>query len=200
MSRLFEFELDASQLVGLADGLGQLSGERLAAAAAAAVNVVVGRFDAKQRAGQIADINLDPDYIARKTRVRPATPGDTTAKITTSGDLTVMDHYPLALLTRDGTEVDKAGRRYGRRQAGVRVAIKPSAPTEQPLWFLMRLKNDNGTGVFVRTSAGKKKHMYGPSPYSLFKHQIDVGAPALLDDLQTTGAAELAGEVEKALR
>lgn len=198
MSRLFDIEVSVTDLAGLQDRLGQLSGERLAAAAADAVNVVVDRFDAKQRAGQIRDIALDPTYIASKTRVTPATPGKPSATITTSGALTIMSRYPLALMS-DRNMVDKAGRRFGKRQAGVNVTIKPSAPVEEQQWFLMRLKNGNGTGVFVRTSAGGTKHMYGPSPYSLFRHQINAGEPELRDDLVRAGAAAIADAVEKAL-
>jgi hypothetical protein len=199
MSRLFDIEVDVRELAGLQERLGLLSGSALAEAAANTVNLVTERFDVKQQAAQRADIALDPSYIARKTKFWPATPGNPTATITTSGDLTIMSRYPLSLMA-DREQRDKAGRRYGRRQAGVNVTIKRSAPVEESLWFLMRLKNDNGTGVFVRTSSGRTKHMYGPSPYSLFRHQIAVGEPALLDDLLDTGAAAMAAAAEKALK
>jgi hypothetical protein len=199
MSRLFDIKVDVRQLAGLQERLGLLSGNTLAAAAADAVNVVTERFDVKQQAAQRADIALDPAYIARKTKFWPATPSDPRATITTSGDLTIMSRYPLALQA-DRDRRDKAGRRYGARQAGVQVTIKPSAPVDEDLWFLMRLRNGNGTGVFVRTSAGRTKHLYGPSPYSLFRHQINVGAPALLDDLQKTGADAFAAAVDGAFR
>lgn len=198
MSRLIELVVDVTQLAGLTDRLGRLSAGGLAAAAAETVNVVTERFDRKQRAGQLADIALDPNYVAQKTRVKSATPGDATATITTSGDLTVMDRYPLVLLPAAG-RVDRRGRPFGQRQAGLKVTIKRSAPVAETQWFLMRLKNNNGSGVFVRTSAGKKKHLYGPSPYSLFKHQVEVGTPALLADLQSTGLENLAAAAEKAL-
>ena len=198
MSKFFEVSVDVSELAGLQRGLGQLSGESLAATAAAAVNVVVDRFDTKQRAAQVADIALDPGYVARKTKVWPATPADPKATITTSGDLTIMGRYPITSL-RDPSRLDRRGNRLGERQAGVLAGIKRSAPANEPQWFMMRLKNDNGTGVFVRTSQGRKKHLYGPSPYSLFRHQINVGAPALLDDLQNTGVDALADAINEAL-
>lgn len=198
MSRSFDIQVDVSQLAGLQERLTALSGNTLASAAADAVNVVTSEFDRKQRAGQLADIALDPEYIARKTRVTKATPGNPVATITTSGDLTIMSRYPHALMPAAG-RVDKAGHRIGQRAAGVQVTIKRSAPVEEPQWFFMNLRNGNGLGVFVRTSAGRLKHMYGPSPYSLFRHQIDIGEPQLLADLMETGASAIADAVEKAL-
>lgn len=196
--RQFDLEVDVSELVGIAEGLGSLGAQGLAGIAAAAVNEVTLRFDEKQRAAQIADINLPRSYVDRKTQTVLATPSEARATITTAGDLTVMDRYPIQTL-RDPSRLDRRGHRLGQRQAGVRVAIKPSAPVAEPQWFTMRLKNGNGTGVFVRTSAGKVKHLYGPSPYSLFRHQVNLGEPALLDDLEATGAQALADAIEKAI-
>lgn len=198
MSKLFEISVDVSQLAEVEQGLGRLTGAALAAAAADAVNVVTEQFDARQRAGQIADIALDPGYIASKTKVRLATPSSPQATITTAGDLTIMGRFgPTSL--RDPGRLDRRGHKLGQRQAGVSVGIKRSAPAVEPAWFLMRLKNGNGTGVFVRTSSGKKKHLYGPSPYSLFRYQINTGITQLEDDLRAAGGDALVNAIDKAL-
>lgn len=194
----FSLEVDVSELASVGEGLARLGSKGLAGIAAAAVNEVVLRFDEAQRAAQIADINLPRSYVDAKTSRTLATDAEARATITTQGDLTVMDRYPLQVL-KDPSRLDRRGHPLGARQAGVRVAIKPSSPVEEHQWFTMRLKNGNGTGVFVRTSAGKLKHLYGPSPYSLFRHQINVGEPALLDDLEATGAQALADAIEKAV-
>lgn len=204
MSRLFDFEVNVGDLPGLADRLERIDGRRLGLAAVEAVNAVVTRFDAAQQAGQTRDIALTPAYVKSKTDLALATdPLNPTATLVTRGDLTVMDHYPLQALTDPG-RLDRAGRRLGKRQAGVRVGIKPSAPVVEPQWFTMRLRvgtaSGSRIGVFVRTSAGRKKHLYGPSPYSLFRFQVGQLGADLQQDLEATGLAAIADAVDEALQ
>lgn len=193
----FEVTVSVSEVEGLARRIERLPGDVLGRAAVDAVNAVVTRFDELQRKGQVADIALSPAYVKSKTDLQlAANPANPRALLTTRGDLTILGRYNPTVL-RDPERLDRAGRRMGNRQAGVRVAIKPSAPVEETQWFTMRLKNGNGTGVFVRTSAGRVKHIYGPSPYSLFRHQINTRSEDLREDLQRTGLAAMADAVER---
>lgn len=195
----FDFDFDAAAL--LAQKLHRVSGETLNGVAAAAVNRVTGRFDDKQRKGQTQDLNLPRSYIDELTTTTEATAANPRATITTKGNLTVLDRYGARPYQRAG-DTDKLGRRLGRRQAGVHLPIRPSQPQNEDALFMLPLKNNPGRkGVFVRTTAsgGKPKHLYGPSPYALFRFQIKAGEEALQDDLETTAMADLAGAIEKAL-
>lgn len=196
----FDIEFDFSELNKLSGRLSTLNGEQLRASSVEAVNAVITRFDKNQRAAQVADINLPQSYVDSKTTTTLASNGSNPrAEIRTAGDLTIMGRFgPSPIL--DPERRDRLGRRMGRRSAGVSVPIKPSAPANEPQWFLMRLLNGNGEGVFVRTAAGKAKHLYGPSPYSLFRHQALIGEPALLDDLERTAVSFMADSVEKVFR
>lgn len=200
--RAFSVQVDTSELTGLAEGLGRLSGERLGRAALEAVNAVTTRFDEAQRTAQRADINLTAGYIGEKTQVDLASdPVNPRAQILTRGDLTVMGHYQPEVL-RDPDRLDRRGRRLGERSAGVRVTIKNSSPTSQTSWFLMRLRNTQAErfGVFVRDTATEKpKNLYAVSPYSLFRHQALIGEPRLLDDLERTVSAALADAIQTEL-
>lgn len=197
----FSVDIELGEVTGLADSLGRISGERLGRAALEAVNTVTTRFDDRQRKAQRADINLTAGYIEDKTTVQLATDlVNPRATIRTRGDLTVMGHYDPEVM-RDPGRLDSRGRPLGNRSAGVRVAIKPSTPTEHESWFLMKLKGTQGAreGVFVRDTEGKAKHLYGVSPYSLFRHQALIGEPGLLDDLETTVGAAVSDAIEKEL-
>lgn len=203
MSRLFNFEVDAGDLLGMAGRLEAVDGRRLGLAAVEVVNAVVTRFDVAQQAGQIRDIALTPAYVKSKTDLTLASdPANPQATIVTRGDLTVMDRYPLQVL-QDPNRLDRAGHRLGKRQAGVRVGIKPSAPVAEPQWFTMRLRagtaSGSRVGVFVRTSDGRKKHLYGPSPYSLFRFQVGQLGADLQQDLETSGVAALSDVIDEAL-
>lgn len=203
MSRLFQFEVDAGALVALSDRLERVDSRRLGLAAVEAVNAVITRFDEAQQAGQTRDIALTPAYVKSKTDlVLASDPSNPTARLVTRGDTTVMDRYPLEVL-RDPNRVDRAGRRMGRRQAGVKVTIKPSAPVTEPQWFTMRLRvgtaSGSRIGVFVRSSSGRKKHLYGPSPYSLFRFQVGQLGADLQQDLETTGLAAVADLIDEAI-
>lgn len=203
MSRLFNFEVDTGDLLGLAGRLERVDGRRLGLAAVEAVNAVITRFDEAQQAGQTRDIALTPAYVKSKTDLALATdPVNPQAKLITRGDLTVMDRYPLQVL-KDPSRLDRAGHRLGKRQAGVQVGIKPSAPVTEPQWFTMRLRvgtaSGSRIGVFVRTSSGRKKHLYGPSPYSLFRFQVGQLGSDLQQDLEATGTAAIADVIDEAL-
>lgn len=184
---------------------------RFALAAVDAVNLVTKRADEALRRGETAGINLSPAYVKSKTDVALASGGGKArATITTKGDLTVMSNFgvTMASMRRAGGTL-RAGPRAGRRNAGTDVTIKRGSPAFEPQWFVLPLRaggvaGGNGFGVFVRDDSlapsglrpGKagKRHIYGPSPYALFKEQIrqqqdDIGADLRRTALQQMGDA-----------
>lgn len=212
MSTKAAVRVDVRPLEGLADRMERAAVRgRYAVEAAAAVNVVAVRADESLRAGQIRDINLTPTYVKSKTDLQLAVgSGPAKATITTKGDPTIMGQFsPLQMLPGNGV-MRRAGPRTGMRNAGTAVAIKRSQAIFEPQWFVLPLRRGaiagaNGFGVFVRDDrlppsskaaregrAGKR-HVYGPSPYQLFREQIRVQEGDIQADLQAT-ALERLGE------
>lgn len=192
---------DATAPDALAADLESVSAQRIAVRAAEIVNRVVVQFNDVQQAAQIADINLEPAYVRNKTDLRVATPGaNPRAEIVTRGDLTIMGRYsPLV-------QVRKTPKRAGTQGApdGVAVQLRKSTATYQPTWFTMRLRRGAqpgaDVGVFVRDQGTKKlKHLYGPSPYSLFRHQINTRSDELSDDLAREARDGLGQLLQEAL-
>lgn len=192
----------------LAERLGRISGSVIGMAARDAVNEVMTRFERDALAGMTADIGLTPAYVKGKTDVRLAEVSlNPKAEMVTRGDLTILGRYPLQQLTQSAPRAkgDPArGIAPGSKQAGVRAGIRRSAPVERDKWFTMRLRAGGGpganTGVFVRaTGRSTPKHIYGLSPYSLFRHQIGLRATEVEVDLADTTMRTITDRVEKAL-
>lgn len=192
----------------LADRLGRISGSVIGLAARDSVNEVITRFEREATAGMTANIGLEPVYVRSKTDLRLAeSTVNPKAEMVTRGDLTILGRFPTQQLTQSAPRAKgdpKRGIAPGRKQAGVRVAIRRSAPVSVDKWFTMRLRAGNGpgenTGVFVRaTGRDKPKHIYGPAPYSLFRHQRDLRAPDVETDLADTTMRTIVDRVEKAL-
>lgn len=212
----FKFKFDP--LEGLADKIEQAARRgRFALAAVDAVNIVTQRASTSLQAGEIANINLDPAYVKSKTDVQLASPGSKArATITTKGDLTVMGRFgaTMASMQRTGGTT-RSGPRPARLNSGTKYRIKKSAPGFERQWFVLPLRKGleaggNSFGVFVRDSRitpskkalreGKagKRHIYGPSPYQLFKEQIRLQGGDIQDDLARTALDRMADELEKA--
>lgn len=206
----FGLKIDATQVNGLADRLGRLSGREFGLACLTAVNEVTTRFDKDSQHGMTADIGLTPAYVRSKTDVALAERlVNPRAEIRVRGDLTILGRFPLQQLTqaaRTKAKGDPArGIPAGRKQAGVKATIRRSAPAAREKWFTMRLRAGAGpganVGVFVRqTGSDKPKHIYGPSPYSLFRHQIETHIGSVEDDLQRTALNRTAELVERIVK
>ncbi len=199
--------IDISQLDALAGRLGRVDGETLGRRAAEAVNEVTLRFSEQAQAAEIADINLSPAYVRSKTDVvlSPLVGQSPEATITTRWSATILGRFePVIQLREPSTRSKRRGPRRGK-PAGVAVSIRKSRVEVQPKWFTMRLRRGryegSDIGVFVRSSAkgGKPKHIYGVSPYSLFRHQVNVRADDLQDDLTRTAVDRLGSAIEEAL-
>jgi hypothetical protein len=189
--------VDVRQLLLAADQVEEVRGGALVREATAVVNDVTRAFEIKVIDDEIAGINLSRTYVKDKTSLTLArVSANPVASLETAGDLTPLGRF-LPISQRPGNgALRRAGPRIGRRNAGVDVAIKRTGSTFEPQWFLLPLKNNPGLyGVFVRDdrlppsrraaregSAGKR-HIYGPSPYQLFRHQLDVQTPQLQETL-----------------
>lgn len=183
-------------------------------AAVDAVNAVTRRADESLRRGETADINLTPAYVKSKTDMQLASlGGKPQASITTKGDLTILGNFaPLSRIKAPGA-VRRAGPIKGWRSAGTRVAIRKSNVVMEPQWFLMRLRKGLSAGdkygVFVRDDAiapspgaareGKagKRHIYGPSPYQLFREQIGRQYEDIHDDLRKSALKGMGDDLEE---
>lgn len=212
-----KFKFDA--LDGLATKLDKAAARgRFALAAVDAVNLVTKRADESLRRGETAGINLTPAYVKSKTDIALASTGTKArAVITTKGDLTVMSNFgvTMASMRRGGNPVLRAGPRAGRRNSGTNYTIKRGSPAFEAQWFVMPLRRGtsaggNGFGVFVRDDRIKpganelrpgkagKRHIYGPSPYSLFKHQIGLQQDDIRADLERTALQQMGDILEDA--
>lgn len=202
MTRTLSVRVNAEGLISQADRLTSIvARSRLALAAVDAVNLVTTRAEKSLRAGEIVDINLTDAYVRSKTDVALAAT-EPRAEVTTRGDLTIMGRYPYAPLVQLASQARGDASRGippGSKAAGVYVQIKRSAATFQPNWFTMRLRAGaqpgTNVGVFVRTGRGRGdvKHLYGPSPYSLFRFQLGEQLESIASDLART-SSDLLGD------
>lgn len=197
-----KFTFDFTDLDVIARGLREVGPVALRDSAVAAVNAVTRRFDDLQRAAQIRDINLPRSRVDEVTSRTDAVPGPVVrATISTARKLTVMDRFGATPYRRPA-DLDRRGRRLGQRGAGVLLPIKPSSPKRKDALFMLPLRGQGlqgRRGVFVRTSAGKVEHLYGPSPYSLFAFQVRTRSDALLADLQREASQRMADAIERGL-
>lgn len=191
----------------LADRIDSLSSKALVRLSAVdAVNEVATRFEATARKAMNAGLNLSDQYVADRMSLQRAA-GTPRAEIVARGDLTILGRYPNAQLTtaaRGKSRGDASrGIPAGRKAAGVAVEIRRGQAQAVDQWFTMRLRTGaqagDKVGVFYRTGAGPLKHIYGPSPYSLFRYQINTNTDELTADLERTATARASAAVLKAL-
>jgi hypothetical protein len=202
----FSVRFDFDGAVKLADRIDSLSLSAFVRFSAVdAANAVAARFDVKARRAMNLGLNLSDSYIEQRVKlIRAAAPasGPVRAEIVTRGDLTILGHYPHQQLRQPGTQLRKGPSR-GRRPSGVAVEIRKGQAAIEPQWFTMRLRAGtvagDKVGVFVRTSENKTKHIYGPSPYSLFRYQINDQADELAADLEQTAVDFAAKAIRKGL-
>jgi hypothetical protein len=205
--------INVKQVEELAGKLATLGPGRIGRGALEAVNAVTSRFQEKAIEGGIRDINLTDAYVRSKTDLRlGSSPFKPRAEIVTRGDLTVMGRFAgTTNYPSNNQAVRRAGLVPGRRSAGVLARVNRSQQLNEGQWFVMRLKNQDGLlGVFVRDDSirpknkrdGKagKRHVYGPSPYQLFRRQIDVQGPQLRADLEAEAVTRISADIREALQ
>lgn len=218
------FRVNVREVEGLADRLSRVDGRRLGIVAVDAVNEVTTEFQNKSIKGGLENINLSEDYFRGKMKLSlAANGGRPRAEILTYGDLTVLGRFGGTVSYVQPGAPRRAGPVKGRRSAGAYANVENSTRIDEPQMFLMTLrgqstlkgafqrrselkgkgKNDRGPGLGDkgrrRDGAYGKVHIYGPSPYSLFRKQIDVQGPQLRRDLESTAVRNLIGEIERVI-
>lgn len=200
----FSVTIDAEQLLAAAAKLDAITGPALNDALIEQVNVATREFDSSARAAMNAGINLSDAYVSSKMAVEPAK-GTPSASITAFGPgrpgragLTILGHYNPIVITTAAKGPAKGdpsrGVPAGQKAAGVLVEVTRGAPKPIPKAFTMTLRQGtragDKVGVFIR-EGGKVRHLYGVSPYSLFRFQAEKQGPAWDDRLQAAVGAAL---------
>lgn len=201
----FSFKIDIRGVEALADRLERADAQTISDGAANVVNEVAQQIESETQKGIFGRVNLTGAYVKSKYDLTLASNDvNPRAEITVGGDLTILGRYNPVTLVQPGAQ-RRAGPVAGRRSAGVRVEIGKGRPVTEPQWFVMRLRSGTQAGdrygVFVRTSAsgGKPQHIYGPSPYSLFRQQVDFRTVEFERALETTVVQRFGSNLERAL-
>lgn len=221
MARIKAIDLDVSEVTGLSDRLGRLTGEEIDQVTSRALNAVVDEAYELGRDRITVGINLSDDYLKRRMSVEHASSGNPReASITASGanqDMTRLSEYNAVrfLVSRkttgrarpkNGTMNLPAGKKIG----GTLVEVtRGGAKGSENMFLLPRqrgfganaIAGGNDMGVFVRDRSTKRlKHLMGPSVYQLFGYQINRLEEEALDALEDQLLAEVGDELEKAIR
>lgn len=202
-------KFDLAPIERMADRLENLQRKALVQLSAVdAVNEVALRFETEARKGMNAGLNLSDAYVMSKMQRFLAVGTKAKATLVTRGDLTVLSHFPYTQLTtptaRGGGKGDpKRGIAPGLRAAGVSADIRKGDTQSVKWWFTMTLRRGRTAGeqvgVFYRNSSGQISHKYGPSPYSLFRYQVNAHSDELMLDLERTATAAASAAINRAL-
>ena len=200
----FSVTVSADEVLAQAKRLDGINGATINALLTRVVTQAAGQFDVQARRAMNAGIALDDGYISSRMDLHDEA-GIPRVTITTAGPgqsgqrgLTILGHYSPAVTYVAGkgpTKGDpKRGVPAGQRAAGVQVSVRRGQPKVIPGAFTMTLlrgtKAGDKTGVFIR-EGGKVKHLYGVSPYSLFRFQINAQSPAWSAELERATLAAL---------
>lgn len=206
------FTIGVDPVSVLANDLGGLDPRALDRAAAQALTETAERTYDIARERISAGVNLDDAYLRRRMEVEPASASGLTATIVAKGDytkLTRLASYNAQMVIVPRTSAGKSrntGRLsipQGRKQAGVNVAVVRGAEKEVRGGFMLKLREGSQQGekygVFIR-EGGKKKHLYGPSVYQLFRWQAPRLANDTADDLEQTLIARVGDQMKDLLK
>jgi len=203
----FAVEIGTEQVLALAQRLEGATGASFNAALVRAVQATAERFDTKARRAMNASIALSDAYVSSRMEV-DRSDGVPRVTITAAGPgrqgrkgLTILGHYNPKTFTGSLA-----------RPGGVTIEATRGKPQRlERRAFIMRLKKGtvagDQMGVFERLGPDFKnadgsirkrnwKHLYGVSPYSLFRFQVEHGVAALQDDLEHTSLDELAKAID----
>lgn len=201
-SRALSIKLDFREAIRLADQVGGVSAQELGRIATEVTNEVAQETYELAQSRMLRDINLSQAYVESKMRLDLATGSRPTATITAFGSSggrqannTPLGRYDVRVVQKPAKTPRASGPRRipglqpGNRQAGVVVQVLKGAASSGfvPQGFLMPLRRGNvsggnGMGVFTRKKGEKARHFYGPSPYQLFAHQVEMIQNEVSDD------------------
>lgn len=191
--------INAEDLFAAAAGLDRYDGAALNALLTRAVHETAAAFDSKTRRAMNAGLNLSDGYISSRLDLDTVA-GVPRATLTAAGPgrpsrfgLTIVGHYAPEQVTAAAPRAagdPKRGIGAGRKSIGVSVEVTRGQRKPIAGAFTMTLNkgtiNGDKVGVFVRDpGAAKPRHLYGVSPYSAFRAQINEGTGVFLaGDLQ----------------
>lgn len=182
-----------------ARGLDQLTGESLRQAVVQQMRPVLDRYVSSTQAAMRAGIALSEGYVSSRMEYEP--PSIVPKAVVTAhgparpnrAGLTILGHYSPAVTTQPAKRPRRSkgdssrGIPAGSKAAGVQVEVTRGAPKVIPGAFTMKLRRGDQAGdqigVFVRSGAAVR-HLYGVSPYSLFRFQVSRSEGELADRLQ----------------
>lgn len=189
----FDITIATDEVVAAAQALDAIDGAAINALLTRVVTEQAGKFDTRLRRAMNAGIALDDGYISSRMDIErtanvprvtisaagPAAPG--------RKGLTILGHYSPRVTTSAAKGKAKGdpsrGVPAGQRASGVQVEVRKGEPKTLTGAFTMTLRGSGKTGVFVR-EGGKARHLYGVSPYSLFRFQIGAQQEAMAAELQ----------------
>lgn len=193
--------VNTDDVFALAARVERVDGRALNAALIKAVNATVDSSDPKLRAGMVRGINLPRSYVDARMEVERATTTPHAEIVAWGPDrpnragLTILGRYDPVVTTRAAKHAKgdpSRGVPAGRRADGVSVRVTGRKTITGA--FTMKLKQgaSSGTkiGVFIRRS-GKARHLYGVSPYSLFRFQESAQYEAISDELELRAGDEI---------
>lgn len=204
--------INVSEISELADAVGKLDPASFNRSASEAINAVLDRTYDLARGNIAAGINLSDDYLRRRMEVAHATESKPEGSITATGDrglMTRLARYDAAmrLVPRKTTSRSRSKGLLpipsGSKQAGVDVTVRRGSAKTLSTGFMLTLRSGAVSGekfgVFVRENK-RLKHLYGPSVYQLFGHQIKTVADDVADDLRDTLLDSVERNVENLLK
>lgn len=185
----FKVQVDVRDVEGLADDLAKLSGEEINRVTAQAINKTAEWADEETHRRALG-INLEPAYLKAFRSIEPANSNKLKATVTTEANATGLGRYkPQVKAT-----VAKTSRRRlkGNPALGIAVGDKPMAVTvevtrgarkevqNKNIFVNPGLRDSSGTPLVMERLPGKTRsgkdvlvRRLGPSPYQLFKHQLN---------------------------
>ena len=192
------FKIDASQVKKLAKFAADIP-DAVSRAEFRAVNKVADKTFTRSKREITSIVSLTSTYVGERMFIKRALPGAPVALITARTRPTKLFTYGVRQLTVAAPRAKgdpSRGISAGRKAAGVAAGVKAGGGKKPiPKAFLMRLRSDNGFGVFTR-EGNRLRHRYGPSVDQTFRLVItdikdDVGA-----ELEQTYASQLEFELK----
>jgi hypothetical protein len=188
------FKIDTSEVNKL---VAQVSGynEAIARAEYRAVNKVADKTTTASKRAIVSMVNLSSTYVSQNMSTDKAAMGRPVAYIKARVRPTKLMTFDAKIKTvaaPTATGSPSTGIPAGKKFAGVSVAVKRAGAAKMlsaPTYFLLRLKNNNGLGIFSRM--GKLRHHYGPSVDQGFQLVINDTKEDVGRDLAKTFASQL---------
>lgn len=186
----FRVQVDVSDIEGLADDLARLSGEDINRVTALAINKTAEWVDEESHALMLGGINMEPAYAKAFRDVDPANPAKLKATVGTRANATQLSRFdakPVAVAAKSPIKKLKGnpalGISRGQKQGGVTVEVTRGARKQikrDNVFLNPGIRDSQGNPLVMERLSGSTRsgkdvlvRRLGPSPYQLFKHQLN---------------------------